>query len=100
MATYEKQVEHRQSVEMKTINALIESDQEEMRVTKRGQWFAWIVAMTGIIGALTVILINPTASGAVVSSFIGTGGLGTIVIAFLVRRKDTNEKDSDVKKQK
>ncbi len=83
-----KQSDHRIEKEKKMMDA-------DITYSKTGQWFGFIIAMTGIItGGVLIGLGNP-----VTGSILSGGSLASLVGTF-VYGKQTKEKELDKKKQR
>lgn len=79
----EDQLRHRQALEKSVIESKIRNE-------RLGQWFAFILGITGIIGAVYLVAIDKPLAGFGV--FLGS--LGGLVSAFLIaQRRQARELD-------
>ena len=83
---FEKQTEHRHSVEQSIVAAQIEAANDRTREVRRGQFGAITLGTLGIGGAVLIAWLNPTIAGAVASSIVGGGTLGTLATALITGR--------------
>jgi uncharacterized membrane protein len=76
IAMAEKQTAHRMELEKHAVA-------EQLRQSARGQLFALIIGVTGIIGAVIVGLIG----NAWVAGTIATASLGTLAVSFITGKR-------------
>ncbi len=79
----ERQSMHRQSLESANVAAEIAHIERRDSEAKRGQIFAFIIAITAIILGAVVVALNHPVTGGLLSAL----GLGGIVTAFIMGRK-------------
>ena len=86
----EREGEHRHECERKAPEAQIKGQEEVIRCDsadrRRGQSFAFVIAISAIIGGITTILLNHPAPGLAVCG----GSLLPVITAFLNRNKTTS----------
>lgn len=82
---------HRRQCERTLLDAEIRDQADELNCHKRGQIFAFLLAMFGIGGSMYILATIPTVGGAVGGTVVGGGSLVALIVAFL-RRKSEPEK--------
>ncbi len=89
----EKDAEHRRRVELRHLDldgqviALhAEEAKADARFATRGQQFALAYGVAGLAIGGTIVILNPTWTGAVTATVLGGGSIASIVIAFLKTR--------------
>ncbi|HYF97525.1 MAG TPA: DUF2335 domain-containing protein [Coxiellaceae bacterium] len=78
----EEQAHHRQILEAKSLQTNIEHVQESDKEARYGQNYAFIVAMTAIVGGLTLAFFDKQIAATIITSL----GLGGIITAFIYGR--------------
>ena len=84
---FEKEAEHRQSIEREVVAAQISRDKAEVGEIRRGQVFAFIIGAVGLLVGGAVSLFSETDAGAYAGAGIGGATLVGLVTAFIVGRK-------------
>lgn len=87
ITTYQKQAEHRIELEKIVINSGVAN-------AKRGQIFAFIIAMTSLLGGFGLIFLDKNVLG--ITSILGS--LATLLGAFIYGNK--SKKDERIQKEK
>lgn len=87
ISTFERQVEHRHSLEGRVITSQQERQAADIALERRGQCFAFVIGMTGLLGGGAVILFGGSTASAIAGSALGGATLGGLVTAFLASQK-------------
>lgn len=76
---FQKESEHRQSLEVKMLDAEIEHQQADAKNVGRGQWFAFAIALVALLAAAACILCAKVDSQA----YAGAGIAGTSLVGLV-----------------
>ncbi len=87
----ESETHHRHAMEKKALDAEIESMQKEADDTKRGQIFGLLIGMSAILSGTVCAVAGAQLTGVV----IGGGGLGSLVSAFIIGRKKSQQSEEN-----
>lgn len=96
---FEKETQHRHALEGKIVEAQLESQRAEIPAFRRGQIFAFAIALVGISAGAFCVILAPTAGHAYAGAGIAGFSLATLVSAFIYGQiykphKETEEKKS------
>lgn len=90
VANWEKEIEHRHTLEQNVVKAEIEAQKHIPKEIRRGQYLAFVLSLGFLVAGVYMVAINQPIAGTVVS---GTGFVG-IIMAFLstafMSRKNNN----------
>lgn len=76
----EKQANHRMQAE----DRMIEIERQDSR---RGSWFAFLLGMGALAAAVTMVIVEGSAAGAIGGSVLGVTGISSIAINFIKRKE-------------
>lgn len=95
--TAESNLQRHYEQQQKELDARERVAESDHTIRSRGQIFAFIIAMTGLIGGTVVASVSPTLGGAFVAAVIGGGALLALMVPFLRTTRDeptpTTKKD-------
>lgn len=80
----EEEVAHRRKLEDGRLEMARETARTNRLLARWGQWFAFLIAMSGIAGGVYLASNGAEVAGGI----IGGGGLVTIILGFLRKSKD------------
>ena len=86
----EEEAEHRRSIELDIVAAGKEESVRDSNEARRGQVFAFLIAIAGLAGAVYTALQGHEITGGI----IGVGAIGSIVTTFIVGRSAQHRDDS------
>jgi len=84
---FEKEAEHRQAIERQIVAAQIEREKAEVGEIRRGQIFALVVGVVGLVVGGAVSLFSRSEAGAYAGAGIGGATLVGLVTSFILGRK-------------
>lgn len=82
------QSDHRMSMEKKMVEA-------DIRDGRLGEWFAFIISMTAIIGGFLVMLFVKGNTGTIVGGVFGIAGLGSVISVFITGTRRIKDKSKE-----
>ncbi len=94
----EKEQQHRHTLTERHTAIASEARNDESRHVERGQHYGLVVSMTAIIlGSITMIvgIVYGSVAGAITGGVVGTGGLASVILAFLGKRSETTKATED-----
>lgn len=97
---FEKESEHRQAMENKIVDAQIEHQRLDMAAFRRGQVFAFTIAVVGLIGSSIGVYHAHSTGQAWAAASIGGVSLATLVGVFIYGRKAAPPQNEEYNPQK
>jgi len=92
---FEKEAEHRQTMENKIVDAQIEHQRSEMAAFRWGQFFAFAIAVVGLVASGIGVYHAQSAGQALAAASIGGVSLATLVGVFIYGRKTSPPEEDE-----
>lgn len=95
IARFEKEGEHRHDLERQIVSSQVDREKSEVPEIRRGQIFAFVLGIVGLLVGGTVCLFSESEAGAYAGAAIGGVTLVGLVTAFIVGRKSKPAEPSE-----